>query len=235
MRRLRGAEGIMTFRTLSATGAIGIIYLLGSFSYCTAGQAQLSSTIKTNFTSDALLAPEELNQVLALAKECGITNPAEVRTFHYLPAGGIGISVQSADRIEGRNTYFDTLTIRKSGWTEKPTRIAKSVGEFWQQGEKSTTHLRSYPFKGDTIRLSIGEGIDLAFADQVMSLLAEKKLRFKSESVRHDFEALGEFKPGSIGSDGDKQYRIFLAGLRYVVFTVENGEVLVSQVGQMMI
>src|SRR5688572_2300455 len=98
--------------------------------------SSIPKTIATNFEVEASLSASEIKQVLELAKANGIEAPAEVSTFHYLPVGGKGISVKSVDRIDGRNTSFDTVTISKKGWDQlKPAKNSKRVGKFWANAD----------------------------------------------------------------------------------------------------
>lgn len=98
--------------------------------------------IKTDFAPDAHLSATDLRRVISLAKRSGITDVAKVSTFHYRPVGGRGISVESAERADGRNASFDSVTIHKTDW-DQPIPSDGDVnrdGNFWcDAGSKPTT------------------------------------------------------------------------------------------------
>ena len=74
--------------------------------------------VKTTFVDDAKLNEQEVKDVVSLARQCGIDQPAEVSTFHYRPIGGKGISVKSVERVKGVDITIDEISIEKIGWTE---------------------------------------------------------------------------------------------------------------------
>jgi len=189
--------------------------------------------ITTNFIAEAHLTASEIKQVLELAKACGIDRPSEVRTFHYLPSVTKGISVKSVERVDGRNTSFDTVTISKLGWEERDSdKSSKRVGDFWAGAEaKYSTLLRRYEFKKATIQISIGKGIDVAFADKVIPLIDAKKVCFESDWVRQEFEELKDSKPVAFNrSWSDKGYdlRFNEPSMRAIMFDVKDGRVVVT-------
>ena len=191
--------------------------------------------ITTNFIAEARLTASEVKQVLELAKACGLDTPSEVRTFHYLPSVTKGISVKSVERVDGRNSSFDTVTVCKLGWEGRdPDKSAKRVGDFWADSEaKYSTLLRRYEFKKTPIQISIGKGIDVALADRVIPLIDAKKVRFESDWVRQEFEELKDSKPVAIyRSYSDKGYELRFnePSMRAIMFDVKDGRVVVTGV-----
>lgn len=189
--------------------------------------------ITTSFIDEARLTASEVKQVLEIAKAYGIDTPSEVRTFHYLPSITKGISVKSVDRVDGRNTSFDTITISKVDWEERePDKPSKRIGDFWAGSEaKYSTLLRRYEFKKAVIQISIGKGVDVAFADKVIPLIDAKKVRFESDWIRQEFEELKDSKPVSISkSSSEKGYELFFnePSMRAIMFDVKDGRVVVT-------
>jgi len=189
--------------------------------------------ITTNFIAEARLTASEVKQVLQLAKACGIRNPSEVRTFHWLPTFDRGISVKSTERVDGRNTSFDTVTISKNGWDQRqPEKSAKRAGDFWADADsKYSTLLRQFEFKKTTIQVSIGKGIDVVFTDKVIPLIDAKKIRFESDWVRQEFEELKDSKPVAIyrsWSDKGYELRFNEPSMRAIMFDVKDGQVVVT-------
>ncbi len=191
--------------------------------------------ITTNFIAEAHLTPSEIKQVLELAKACGIDKPSEVRTFHYLPSLTKGISVKSVERVDGRNTSFDTVTISKLGWEERDSdKPSKRVGDFWAGSEaKYSTLLRQYEFKKASIQISVGKGIDVAFADKVIPRIDTKRVSFESDWVRQEFEEIKDSKPVAIyrsWSDKGYELRFNEPSMRAIMFDVKDGQVVVTGV-----
>src|SRR5258705_2009552 len=134
------------------------------------------SGVKTHFIDDARLNNEELVQVLTLARQCGITNIAEVETFYRLPGRERGIRVNSEERVAGRNISFDSVAIYKLGWiVADPGKGVTRIGEFRvDEPKKCTTLLRTYEINGSPARVIIEEGVEVAFADKVIPLILSK-------------------------------------------------------------
>jgi len=198
-------------------------------------QASKTYPVTRNFIADAKLTPSEVKQVLELAKKCGINHPSEVRTFHYLPTSGRGISVKSLEKVDGRNTSFDMVTISKKGWDQGEAETNSiRVGNFWAEKDaKYSTLLRRYEFKKAAIQISIGKGVDLAFADKVIPLIDGKKVLFDNDSNREQFEELKDSKPVAISksySGGGYELRFNEPSMRAIMFDVKNGQVVITGV-----
>ena len=171
-----------------------------------------------------------------LARQSGIEDAAEVETFNYLPGGGRGISVKSKDHIDGRNISYDTIILSKTGWDGlEPDKTTKRLGNFCvREPGKYTTHLRAYELKKKTNRIVIGEGVDTAFADKVIPLIASKKVRFANDNdwVRRNFNELGEFTPATLyKSDSNKgEYEMRFSGSdnHILMFKLDKDEVVVT-------
>lgn len=197
--------------------------------------------IKTDFAAGANLLPSELKQVVALAKQCGMVDVAEVSTFHYVPGGGRGISVKSTERVDGRNTSFDTVTIHKSG-SDSPSPSKDGVirdGNFWgDKDSKHTTVLRSYEFNKQAVKIEIGLGVDIAFADKVIPLIGANEGLIHKESVRRQFEALANSKPQAIYKGDFDGYELRFGeapSQRSLKFRFENGQVIITGVSSILI
>ena len=141
--------------------------------------ANATNAVVTHFSPGLELSAPELKQVLAVAKQCGLTNSAEVSTFHFIPAGGKGVSVQSRNRVKDRDTYSDTLSVYRVGWTTfNPDSMAIKEGPFSPNPlSMYTTHQRQYQLGGTNAYVVIGNGVDVAFADEVMAAFAAGRLK----------------------------------------------------------
>ena len=195
-------------------------------------------SVKTTFVDDGELTAQEVGEVVSLARECGINEPGEVETFNWLPAGGKGVSVKSVERFKGADITYDEITIAKTGWSEIGVGgKSKRVGAFWADpSDKFSAHLRLYAFRGDQIRVGIGDGITVELADQVISALAARKFRFPAESSFSDYmrqkmlEMTGRI-PIAFSKWVDGTLLIHVEGTRHVLqFRFEHGELLLDQV-----
>lgn len=225
--------------------AIRALLICGSFVVLWGGAscsaAEPPKAIKTDFAAGANLLPSELKQVVALAKQSGMVDVAEVSTFHYVPGGGRGISVKSTERVDGRNTSFDTVTIHKSGWnTSSPSKDGVNRdGNFWcDRDSKHTTVLRSYEFNQQPVRIVIGRGVDIALADKVIPLIGTNKVIIHNDSVRRRFEDLADSKPQAIYKRDFEGYEVRFGeapSQRSLKFLFENGQVIITGVSDLLI
>lgn len=193
--------------------------------------------VRTNFVDGASLTVKELGDVISLGIQCGITNPAEVRTFYWLPGGGKGIEVKSVERVSDRNVYVDEMTLGRDGWTYiGPNEGVKRVGEFWgSPSDKFTRHLRVYEFRGERIRVDIG-GFSPEVANKVIGLIAANKVRFESKDEvlqfnRREMEEMAKSKPTRLSRQEDGKLWLHVEGTWSVLqFRFEKGEVIAEQV-----
>jgi hypothetical protein len=194
-----------------------------------------TSPVKTSFVENAKLNSVELKQVLSLANQSGIQDATEVETFNYLPGGGRGISVKSKERVDGRNISYDTILVEKGGWRDGvPDKTAKHLGDFYIQYPKSTTLLRTYEIYKHTVRIVMDEGIPATLADQVMSAIVSKRVRFEDDGARRSFSTLEKIIPEAIyKSESNKgQYEIRLSepAMHILMFNLDKGEVVITGV-----
>ncbi len=186
--------------------------------------------IKTEFVEGAKLSAAEINQVVSLAKQCGIPDVEYVRTFHYLPAGGSGISVTSQERKVGRSVSYDCVMVNRTGWGYPITaERKKKVGAFWvTEPYLSTTHLREFVIVKKAIRLAIGKDVDVALADRVIPLITARKVHCKDDWTRREFESLDVSQPENIlKSPIGEGYEVYLPGMKILEFKEEKGQVIV--------
>jgi hypothetical protein len=131
------------------------------------------------FPDGTILTKQEIIQVINLAKLNGLTNANEISVFHFIPSGGKGIIVKSAESHEGRNTRFDTVYIYKVGWSGMETNSKSIVkGEFWSNKEHNiSTLLRDYKTtNGALFQVAIGKDVDFAIADKLVGYYHSNKL-----------------------------------------------------------
>jgi hypothetical protein len=196
-----------------------------------------SLQIKTIFVDDAKLTKEEVKDVLSVAQQCGVSEPAEIRTFHYLPGTRRGISVKSVERVKGVDITFDEIYLKKTDWGySMPDEKAKKAGQFWAApADKYTTHLRAYDFRKEKIRVRIYDEAMSELADKIIPLIAAKKVRYPDSKgpfdSHKDLKAMLELKPRGIFKREDGKFWLqFESLLSDLQFRFENGEVILEQV-----
>lgn len=192
--------------------------------------------IKTTFAPNAELTPQEIKDVLALAKQCGISQPGEVSTFQWLSGGGYGVEVKSVELVKGRDITFDKIVMGKTGWTDIGLDDhVKRVGKFWATpSQKYPTHLRMYDFRGEQIRIYIDKGITTELADKIIPLIAAKKVRFPDETGVFFFRDMKEMinsKPSGLTKESDGKLLLhFERDLDVLQFRFENNEIVLEDV-----
>jgi len=202
------------------------------------GQPQKSREVETKFEHGAVLTPREITEVISLARACGISEPREVQTFSRLPGVARGVSVKSVERTNGVDITFDQIVIGKSGWTDsEPSQTAKRVGSFWAEASNNyTRHLRVYNFRGERIRVDLGDGITTDIADRIIPLIAAKKFRFFSKNGALQFdqsemEKFAKMKPSGLSKQEDGDVWLHFEGqLDGLQFRFEKGEIILIRV-----
>ncbi|HEV2693524.1 MAG TPA: hypothetical protein VG347_11560 [Verrucomicrobiae bacterium] len=210
----------------------------------TAAPKTAMPAVKTDFAPGDQLNPQEIKQVLALAKQYGITNAGRISTIYSLPGGRKeGVSVQSTERVDGRNVRYETLHINKDGWSyfTRPTS-AKHIGNFWIDADQKSwpTLLRSYRWTDQQpFQVSIGEGVAISIADKLVSLLSADKLPFSEKKKTSEtespnftssfFEKPTDLKPESIYRDESKNsFKVEFRGQFVFQYQFINGEFVYS-------
>ena len=197
--------------------------------------------VKTNFEADAVLSPQEVKEVISLAQQCGISRPAEIRTFHYIPGGGRGVAVKSVERVKGSDITFDNIAIGKLGWTDFEAPKKNRLGKFWANpSEKYTTHLRVCDFRGEKIRVNLDTGVTAELCDKVISLIAEGKVRLPSNQSlafeRSEMKEMLRLKPSGLSrQENGRLWLHFTDRLDALQFRIEKGEIIPESVIQIVI
>src|ERR1700722_1351316 len=104
---------IIARRPFNAVGLLAFCSSLILLSCC-AVQAQDNSGSKPLVTTESTsknLTQDQIKTIVQLAEKCGLTNASKVNIFQYQPTGGTGISVISADRVDGRKIAHDELVL----------------------------------------------------------------------------------------------------------------------------
>jgi len=107
------------------------------------------------------------------------------------------------------------------------------VGDFWCDEEKYTTYQRIYNYKGESIRITIGDGVDVGMADAAIAQIAENKIRF-GNGVKERYERyIGSAKPTGIflNNPGSSYVMRFDTPRDWrILFKTEKGEVVLLNV-----
>jgi hypothetical protein len=159
--------------------------------------------VRTKFVTDAVLSPDELNIVVKFAKSRGMSNVAEVETFHYQPGNLYrGIKVTSPEKVSGRKITYQTLEIFREGWNwkAKPTTPGQviSVGPFWVEGLASwpkDNELTTFVTAKGTIRVNVEAEIPIATADKIIKCFATGKILYADELMKVTREHINFSQP----------------------------------------
>lgn len=191
--------------------------------------------IKLSYIPAARLNELELRQVLTLAQQVGITNIAKVSTDYARPSATKLVSVTSKERVNGRNISYETVAIHRPDWGgwSKPERAFQS-GNFWVSASDKITWLqRTFDIGGTTRRITLKEK-DIPVADKAIPLIAAKKVRFKNDIAGVGFDQISLLQPAGLErSSATDDYELWLHTSQEVIgFRYENGEVVITRIGQ---
>jgi len=118
------------------------------------------------------------------------------------------------------------------GGGSKPERAIQS-GNFWVEASSKYTRLeRIYEIGGTNRRITI-QGQDIPVADITIPLIAAKRVRFRDEFSSRRFGKVSLLQPSSLrASDSTHDYELWLHDSREIIcFRIENGEVVITAVG----
>lgn len=152
-----------------------------------------ASSVQTNFIQDAILSGGEVNDVIRLANLCGISNVAEVKTFHYIPSSSRGIKVISSEEASGRTVTFQSLIVLREDWSykAKPAGSGKlfTVGKFRVEDPSPQVHkLATFSSTNGIIRVALGERISLEEADKMVKAFTTGRIQYQTDSIRRQIQ-----------------------------------------------
>ncbi|MGI9466799.1 MAG: hypothetical protein ACR2OA_06735 [Rubripirellula sp.] len=93
-----------------------------------------SASYERNYIQDAKLTKAEEQDVVDLAHRCGITTVARISAYYLRPSSTRGITVESVEKIDGREVSCDVLEIKYKKWwpsTVAPQPGDEQLGDFW--------------------------------------------------------------------------------------------------------
>lgn len=215
----------------------GIVVLVSISLLLTFGRAaeRIETTnragIKLSYTSEQKLTDLEVGQVLSLAQQIGITNVGSITLGTTIPVVSTIVVVNGKERVIGRNTSYESATIERLGWTsqERPAEALKA-GDFWARASSKYTHFeRKYEIAG-TLRSVVMSENDVPVADKAIPLIAAKKVRFKRENMRSQFDGIDVLRPYHFNWNSSfNEHELRCAGVRTIIrFQMVEGEVLVT-------
>jgi hypothetical protein len=183
--------------------------------------------VPVSFARGAELSPQEVAAAVLLARRSGITNPASLRTFYFLPSVWRGVLVCSDERSIGRDIFYDTLEINREEWSGfKPSSEAGREGSFWTEpSSKVTTHLRYYEIKKGLHRVVIGNGVDVTFADKVMAALVANRVQREEGDPPWEQELSA---PEGIYREQDGKYELRSSFHKGVIFKFDRERIIVT-------
>jgi hypothetical protein len=155
-----------------------VVILLG----CMQPDAAWASTnslasIRTIFATNATLATNDLEAVVKLANLCGMSEVAEVKTFHIGRMVYHAILVTGPEKVDGRKITFQTLEVQREGWSYKAKPAGRpfvnSVGQFWvEELQPLESHeLTTFATAKGNVRVSFKTGISIDIADKIIFTL----------------------------------------------------------------
>jgi hypothetical protein len=96
------------------------------------GEMLRSGKVKTEFDPGANLTSGQQVEVVALAEQCGIKDPANISTSIDPVSRELVIGGYSRERMDGRNRSFEHVWIFKRDWRDGAgIPNGKWLGQFW--------------------------------------------------------------------------------------------------------
>src|SRR6266700_3204444 len=129
----------------------------------------VSEEVKTKFEKDTSLTTEQVNSVIKLMKECGMSEPVQISIGHTRPFNRRFVSVTSAERIAGRSVSYDCAVVYYSAWANTPkSPKARQLSDFWVNPPYFVRlHFAEIAVKGKTNRVEVSETVTPELAERV--------------------------------------------------------------------
>jgi len=163
-----------------------------------------AAQIRTNFVTNAALSTDDLDAVVKLAKQCGMSNVEEVDTFYYRPGTtSCGVEVKSPELVNGREITFQTLIVNRDGWSYRTNpggaQQIPRVGSFWVYPRVRPEDHKETIFKvgNDTLRVTISDEIPIQTADKIVEAFGSGRIHFKDDTVKRQVEQENLTPPGT--------------------------------------
>jgi hypothetical protein len=199
---------------------------------------------ETRFAPEAQLTPDELQQVLALAGDCGIESVREVETYNMHPSSEFGISVKSRVEVNGRYELQKAMKVVNSHWEphRTPIRDVKRRGDFWADSMPYTTTNVVFELRGERYRVKLEKDIRLTDCDSILLALSENRIEMEStldpKKQARVRELAKIWKPDVLAwrEETKDYFALYTLGKyrwRCILFRMVNGVVRIHEVGEM--
>lgn len=201
------------------------------------GPAIATSGIKTKFDAGTALSAEDLQDVLQLARSCGVSKIGEVSSVAMHPTGYHRYEVKSVEEVVGRKVSFVTVGIHdktsrsRSG---EQGKVVKSLGRFVVlEHDINTRTLTTFPTNRGSIRVRL-EGIPLATADKIIRAFGEGGIRCQNRKDKETIAGLDLRRLHHLYSVVEGKYTLVFSteseGETLVYFTFDSGTIVVTEI-----
>jgi hypothetical protein len=162
-----------------------------------------SGLLKTNFFRGPALTAEELDSVVQLAKQCGLSTPEAVADMGVLPnlrSVPRTLVVAGAERVEGRSASQVWLCIGCTNWSPSSAGPnVRKVGPFYVESPYLHTNRATlFRFGTNTARMSISGDISLETADAIVGCFVRRQVRLSPDVQLSDWESVDVSQPTSL-------------------------------------
>jgi hypothetical protein len=201
------------------------------------GPAIPTTGIKTNFDSTMALSTEDLQDMLQLAKACGVSRASEVSSVTMHPTAYHKYRAKSVEEVVGRKVSFVTVDIhdkKSRSRSGESGKVLKSLGRFVVgEHDVRTRTLTTFPSSRGPIRMSLS-GTSLPTADKIIRAFSEGRIRYKIPKDKESVEGLNVGQASQLYSVEEGKYTlVFSTGnLRetIVYFTFDSETIVVTEI-----
>lgn len=205
------------------------------------GPAIPTSGIRTNFDAGTALSAEDLQDVLQLARSCGVSKIGEVSSVAMHPSGSHRYEVKSVEEVVGRKISFVTVGVHdrtsrsRSGQQGK---VVKSLGRFVVlEHDIRTSTLTTFPTNRGSFLVRL-EGIPLATADKIVRAFGEGDIRCQNRKDKETIAGLDLRRLLHLYSVIEGQYTLVFStedqGQILVYFALDSGTIVVTEIMNVM-
>jgi hypothetical protein len=185
-------------RKMKAIKFAAVVVLASNIMF-TCSPAQSAAGVTTRFEKDASLTPEQVQFVLRLARECGLSEPVEITIGRTIPLLRRYVTIKGKEKIDGRRVSFEVVDVYYSKWVNFPRlENAKGDQDFWVYPPYLLkSNFVTFPPGSKPSRVAVSEDISLEVVDRILKDIATGKLRFKDS---RDQSRLGGFSASELSA-----------------------------------
>jgi hypothetical protein len=193
--------------------------------------AQTNTNLLTKFVPDAVLTSTQVQDVLELARQCGVTNAQELKTFYFYHVGRLCLEVKDKEDVSKLTVDYCTVDVHWTAWGQQTTNVdAKRVGEFWVDPPYlETNHFALFMHDNKSLRIRLDPEIALSVATTIFKGIENGDVAYPSGTFSKSLYDIGKLDRLNFGPN--LAYQLVFSNHMFLYVRLINGKVEVTGEG----